>query len=176
MNKTADAFRTISEVAEELELPQHVLRFWETRFLQIKPMKRAGGRRYYRPHDIELLRAIKHLLYQEGYTIRGVQRVLKENPSAVFPVSGTKTESLVPDPVITEPRDLRREPAPIPGVAEQDANESCSSQMLDPAGSPLTPEMLGQLRKALVEVMECVDTLAAARSRFLILGPSDPKS
>jgi DNA-binding transcriptional MerR regulator len=79
MNKNADAFRTISEVAEELALPQHVLRFWETRFPQIKPLKRGGGRRYYRPRDIEVLRAIKNLLYQEGYTIRGVQRVLKEN-------------------------------------------------------------------------------------------------
>ena len=78
MNKNADAFRTISEVADELDLPQHVLRYWETRFPQIKPLKRAGGRRYYRPRDIEVLRAIKHLLYQEGYTIRGVQRVLKE--------------------------------------------------------------------------------------------------
>ena len=78
MNKNADAFRTISEVADELDLPQHVLRFWETRFPQIKPLKRAGGRRYYRPRDIEVLRAIKHLLYQEGYTIRGVQRVLKD--------------------------------------------------------------------------------------------------
>lgn len=78
MEKDADAFRTISEVAEELELPQHVLRFWETRFSQIKPLKRAGGRRFYRPHDIEMLRAIKSLLYGEGYTIKGVQRLLKE--------------------------------------------------------------------------------------------------
>jgi DNA-binding transcriptional MerR regulator len=77
-NKAPDAFRTISEVAEELDLPQHVLRFWETRFRDIKPMKRGGGRRYYRPDDIELLRGIRHLLYGEGYTIRGVQRILRE--------------------------------------------------------------------------------------------------
>ncbi len=78
MDKSADAFRTISEAAEELDVPQHVLRFWETRFPQIKPMKRGGGRRYYRPDDVELLRSIRHLLYGEGYTIRGVQRILNE--------------------------------------------------------------------------------------------------
>lgn len=78
MSKNPDAFKTISEVADELELPQHVLRFWETRFTQIKPMKRGGGRRYYRPDDVDLLRGIRSLLYDEGYTIRGVQRLLKE--------------------------------------------------------------------------------------------------
>ncbi|MCA3262730.1 MAG: MerR family transcriptional regulator [Telmatospirillum sp.] len=77
--KSADAFRTISEVAGDLEVPQHVLRFWETRFAQIKPLKRAGGRRYYRPEDIELLRRIRELLYKHGYTIKGVQRLLKDN-------------------------------------------------------------------------------------------------
>ena len=79
MSKSPDAFRTISEVAQELDLPQHVLRFWETRFNQIKPMKRGGGRRYYRPDDVDLLRGIRHLLYSEGYTIKGVQRILKEH-------------------------------------------------------------------------------------------------
>ena len=78
LEKSPDAFRTISEVADDLDLPQHVLRFWETRFPQIKPLKRGGGRRYYRPQDVELLRGIRHLLYGEGYTIRGVQRILKE--------------------------------------------------------------------------------------------------
>ena len=77
-DKAPDAFRTISEVADELDLPQHVLRFWESRFREIKPMKRGGGRRYYRPDDIDLLRGIRHLLYGEGYTIRGVQRILRE--------------------------------------------------------------------------------------------------
>jgi DNA-binding transcriptional MerR regulator len=77
-NKAPEAFRTISEVADELDLPQHVLRFWESRFREIKPMKRGGGRRYYRPDDVELLRGIRHLLYGEGYTIRGVQRILRE--------------------------------------------------------------------------------------------------
>jgi DNA-binding transcriptional MerR regulator len=78
VEKGPDAFRTISEVADDLDLPQHVLRFWETRFPQIRPLKRGGGRRYYRPDDVELLRGIRHLLYGEGYTIRGVQRILKE--------------------------------------------------------------------------------------------------
>jgi DNA-binding transcriptional MerR regulator len=78
LNKAPDAFRTISEVADDLDLPQHVLRFWESRFPQIRPMKRGGGRRYYRPEDIDLLRGIRHLLYGEGYTIRGVQRILRE--------------------------------------------------------------------------------------------------
>jgi DNA-binding transcriptional MerR regulator len=78
VEKAPDAFRTISEVAEELDVPQHVLRFWESRFREIRPMKRGGGRRYYRPDDIDLLRGIRHLLYGEGYTIRGVQRLLRE--------------------------------------------------------------------------------------------------
>ena len=76
MDKASGAYRTISEVAEELDIPQHVLRFWETRFPQIKPMKRSGGRRYYRPGDVLLLRGIRKLLYGEGYTIKGVQRIL----------------------------------------------------------------------------------------------------
>jgi DNA-binding transcriptional MerR regulator len=79
LDKSPDAFRTISEVADDLDLPQHVLRFWETRFTQIKPMKRGGGRRYYRPEDVELLKGIRHLLYDHGYTIKGVQNILKTN-------------------------------------------------------------------------------------------------
>ena len=78
MEKSPDAFRTISEVAVDLDVPQHVLRFWESRFREIKPMKRGGGRRYYRPDDVSLLRGIRHLLYGEGYTIRGVQRIIRE--------------------------------------------------------------------------------------------------
>ena len=79
MDKSPDAFRTISEVAEDLAVPQHVLRFWETRFSQIKPMKRGGGRRYYRPQDVELIKGIRFMLYDQGYTIKGVQKLLKEN-------------------------------------------------------------------------------------------------
>ena len=76
--KSAEAFRTISEVAQELDVPQHVLRFWESRFAQIKPVKRAGGRRYYRPDDVDLLKGIRALLYSDGFTIKGVQKVLKD--------------------------------------------------------------------------------------------------
>ncbi len=79
--KSSQAFRTISEVAAEIDVPQHVLRFWESKFTQIRPLKRGGGRRYYRPDDIELLRRIKNYLYKQGYTIKGVQRLLKENRS-----------------------------------------------------------------------------------------------
>ena len=77
-HKSAEAFRTISEVAVELNVPQHVLRFWESRFAQIRPVKRAGGRRYYRPEDIDLLKGIRSLLYSDGFTIKGVQKVLKD--------------------------------------------------------------------------------------------------
>jgi DNA-binding transcriptional MerR regulator len=111
--KAPDAFRTISEAAEELDLPQHVLRFWESRFREIKPMKRGGGRRFYRPDDIDLLRGIRHLLYGEGYTIRGVQRILREQgikfvqvvwqDGAVQPPHGAaEEEDLVDDSADTE--------------------------------------------------------------------------
>jgi DNA-binding transcriptional MerR regulator len=76
--KSPEAFRTISEVSSELDVPQHVLRFWESRFVQIRPVKRAGGRRYYRPEDVDLLRGIRALLYADGFTIRGVQKILRE--------------------------------------------------------------------------------------------------
>ena len=78
MTKAVDAFRTISEVADDLGIPKHVLRFWEAKFAQIRPMKRGGGRRYYRPEDLELLRGIRQLLHRDGYTIKGVQKILRE--------------------------------------------------------------------------------------------------
>ncbi len=111
MEKSPDAFRTISEAAEELNVPQHVLRFWETRFAQIKPMKRAGGRRYYRPADIELLKGIHTLLYSQGYTIRGVQRILKEE-NAAYVVGIGRGE------VMPRKSDLAKEGAPPPGTAK----------------------------------------------------------
>src|SRR3984957_17813643 len=89
MDKSPDAFRTISEAAEDLGLPQHGARFWETRFPQIEPLKRGGGRRYYRPDDVELLRAIKRLLYGEGYTIKGVQKLFKEQGARAVALSAT---------------------------------------------------------------------------------------
>lgn len=96
MAKSPDAFRTISEVASDLDVPQHVLRFWETKFSQIKPLKRGGGRRYYRPDDVELLRRIRSLLYHDGYTIKGVQKVLRDNGGkleAASPLPDRPTEA-----------------------------------------------------------------------------------
>ena len=111
MEKSPDAFRTISEAAEELDVPQHVLRFWETRFSQIKPMKRAGGRRYYRPGDIELLKGIRSLLYKEGYTIRGVQKILKDDGAAH--VAGVGRGEIEP-----RKREGEMASAPPPGMAK----------------------------------------------------------
>ena len=111
MEKSPDAFRTISEAAEELDVPQHVLRFWETRFPQIKPMKRAGGRRYYRPADIDLLKGIRSLLYTDGYTIRGLQRILKEDGVAYVGGIGRGE-------ITARKRDLELDGAPRPGQAQ----------------------------------------------------------
>src|ERR1700747_127926 len=98
VEKAPDAFRTISEVAEEINVPQHVLRFWESRFTQIRPLKRGGGRRYYRPDDVDLLRGVRHLLYGEGYTIRGVQRILREQGVTFVQTVWSETaEPLPPD-------------------------------------------------------------------------------
>ena len=93
--KSPDAFRTIGEVSEALAVPQHVLRFWETKFTQIKPLKRGGGRRYYRPEDVALLRHIRHLLHAEGYTVRGVQKLLRERASrpAAAPAAPDRIEA-----------------------------------------------------------------------------------
>jgi DNA-binding transcriptional MerR regulator len=97
LEKAPDAFRTISEVADEIDVPQHVLRFWESRFPQIRPMKRGGGRRYYRPDDVDLLRGVRHLLYGAGYTSRGVQRILREQGvTFVQSVWSTSAEALPP--------------------------------------------------------------------------------
>lgn len=94
MEKAPEAFRTISEVADELEVPKHVLRFWEAKFTQLKPMKRGGGRRYYRPEDVALLRGIRLLLYNDGYTIRGVQKILREHgPRYVMDYRGLAAEA-----------------------------------------------------------------------------------
>ena len=104
--KSPSAFRTISEVADDLHIPQHVLRFWETRFPQVKPLKRGGGRRYYRPDDIALLRRISDLLYIQGYTIKGVQRLLREG-------DGTLSGDLPPPDVADRGDD---DPAPAPAA------------------------------------------------------------
>ncbi|MGH7078577.1 MAG: MerR family transcriptional regulator [Acetobacteraceae bacterium] len=112
--KAPNAFRTISEVADDLHIPQHVLRFWETRFGQVKPLKRGGGRRYYRPDDIALLRRISDLLYTQGYTIKGVQRLLREG--------GGRLAEEIPPPSPAEQAAAAAERArnpelPMPGLA-----------------------------------------------------------
>ena len=93
VRKSPSAFRTISEVASELDVPQHVLRFWESKFAQIKPMKRGGGRRYYRPEDVALLERIRTLLYNDGYTIKGVQKLLRESSGRKASGNGRDTAS-----------------------------------------------------------------------------------
>lgn len=117
IEKAPDAFRTISEVSETLDVPQHVLRFWEAKFTQVKPLKRAGGRRYYRPDDIDLLKGIRALLYGEGFTIKGVQKVLREQGAkhvAEIGRIGTKAVAAKRD---LAPEDVAPMPAPLFGRA-----------------------------------------------------------
>jgi DNA-binding transcriptional MerR regulator len=171
LDKAPDAFRTISEVADELDVPQHVLRFWESRFPQIRPMKRAGGRRYYRPDDVDLLRGIRHLLYGEGYTIRGVQRILREQgpkfvqavwqPGAVQPEPAPREEAagdverLAPDEAARTLFGLLKAPSAPP--PEGDA-ESAAADRGPAVSSPeprLTREHVRRLQSALHELQEC---------------------
>lgn len=118
MDKSPDAFRTISEVAEDLDLPQHVLRFWETRFTQIKPLKRGGGRRYYRPQDVELIRGIKTMLYDQGYTIKGVQKLLRENGNQFIAAVGSGDMAAVE--AITQRKQAAQEPAQTRGHGDDE--------------------------------------------------------
>lgn len=111
MDKAVDAFRTISEVADDLDVPKHVLRFWEVKFPQIKPMKRGGGRRYYRPEDLELLRGIRHLLHAEGYTIKGVQKILREH--GVDQVKSSWRERAADRPRASAPAGARPGPSTV---------------------------------------------------------------
>lgn len=135
MEKAPDAFRTISEVADEVNVPQHVLRFWESRFAQIRPLKRGGGRRYYRPEDIDLLRGVRHLLYGEGYTIRGVQRILREEGLAfVQSVWRTSAQDL---PEADEAED---EPQGSPATREEPHFFAKPSSRQQPQPSALRPE------------------------------------
>ena len=108
-SKSAAAFRTISEVASDLDVPQHVLRFWETKFTQVRPMKRGGGRRYYRPEDVDLLRSIRALLYDDGYTIKGVQKLLREG--------GLKSVAADASPAPASPAPVSAPAAPQAAVA-----------------------------------------------------------
>jgi DNA-binding transcriptional MerR regulator len=131
VEKAPDAFRTISEVAADLDVPQHVLRFWESRFREIKPMKRGGGRRYYRPDDVDLLRGIRHLLYSEGYTIRGVQRILKEEGIRFV---GAVWQAGAPQPAHAADADTHED-----GDAGQSAQEDARGRRL----FGLLPSLLG---------------------------------
>jgi DNA-binding transcriptional MerR regulator len=132
LQKSASAFRTISEVSAELDVPQHVLRFWETKFTQVRPLKRGGGRRYYRPEDVELLSRIRELLYRDGYTIKGVQRLFRSE--------GTKAAGAVAS---------RPALAAVPSVADPVAQA--------PAGADLTA-----LQAALRDLVEIRDLLNGA--------------
>jgi DNA-binding transcriptional MerR regulator len=114
--KSAEAFRTISEVASDLDVPQHVLRFWETKFTQVRPMKRGGGRRYYRPEDVDLLRSIRSLLYDDGYTIKGVQKLLREGGLKPDPEPELET-------VGVENAGVGTEEAEAPGLSDEKKRE-----------------------------------------------------
>jgi DNA-binding transcriptional MerR regulator len=172
MDKSPDAFRTISEVAEDLDLPQHVLRFWETRFGQIKPLKRGGGRRYYRRDDVDLLRGIRHLLYGQGFTIRGVQRILKEQGVRHVQALG-RGEAALPVPASGE-----REPSDAPDIDEAIAGADGGSSAPEAGdwgddlpeahgrsslGAGLDATTAQKLREALEELLECRRLLAALR-------------
>jgi DNA-binding transcriptional MerR regulator len=166
LEKAPDAFRTISEVADEIDVPQHVLRFWESRFPQIKPMKRGGGRRYYRPDDVDLLRGIRHLLYGEGYTIRGVQRILREH-GAGFVQDVWRAGAEPPPPETEEDRlegeatssEAQRELA-FAGLDEEvRAAKSANnrSELSDPAPErrATAPDSRRKLQAALDELLTC---------------------
>lgn len=114
VQKSKHAFRTISEVADELSVPQHVLRFWETRFKHIKPMKRGGNRRYYRPSDVELLHAIQHLLYAQGMTIKGAQKTLKEKGVKGVVAAWKREAGITPEKEEKAPAPKRREAVAAP--------------------------------------------------------------
>jgi len=146
--KSATAFRTISEVSSDLDVPQHVLRFWETKFPQIRPLKRGGGRRYYRPEDVELLRRIQSLLYREGYTIKGVQRLLKEG-RADAPDDGARTDDSDDEPDFAH--------GPNEAEDEPDLDESLQGEdeIPEPTGLP------EELRREIVLVLDELKALRA---------------
>jgi DNA-binding transcriptional MerR regulator len=148
MEKSPEAYRTIREVADAMDLPQHVLRFWETRFPQIRPLKRAGGRRYYRPDDIERLRLIRRLLYDEGYTIKGVQKLFKEQ--GVQALSGGAAFHSGP------PAERPSAAAPPAGLADDAAISAPRSKLAD--------DDVKALREALAEIAAAERILAQARS------------
>ena len=171
--KAPDAFRTISEVAAELELPQHVLRFWETRFPQIKPMKRGGGRRYYRPEDVDLLRGIRLLLYGEGFTIRGVQRLLKEKGVGfVVEVGQTGSVETVTAPEADDdapevaPAPKARRVTEVPSIASGRPADVPAAAAPAAAARPvfkLAPDRRRRMEAALSDLLEAKRLLEQAR-------------
>lgn len=176
MSKGPEAFRTISEVANDLDLPQHVLRFWETRFTQIHPMKRGGGRRYYRPDDVDLLRGIRHLLYSEGYTIRGVQRILRDQgPRFVVAVGKGEAvpESSGPEQVEggedfgrgeTEDVGVTHTPRAALRLQEEARPRHIHGHGQNGGGQgALTKEEVRRLRSTLFELLECKRLLDQTR-------------
>lgn len=154
LKKSPSAFRTISEVADDLHIPQHVLRFWETRFPQVKPLKRGGGRRYYRPDDIGLLRRISDLLYIQGYTIKGVQRMLREG-------DGTLSGELPPPDVADRSDD--HEPATHPDVIsdvtadENDTVSDAAEPWIPPAPPPAAHAEVDALKDEIRRLQEILD-------------------
>lgn len=151
--KAPDAFRTISEVAEDLDVPQHVLRFWETRFPQIRPLKRGGGRRYYRREDVELVAGIRALLYGQGYTIKGVQRILREGG-----VRNVQAVGRGEAPVIEAPEPPAAEAVAAPEPAWEPQHEVAPSE-----DAGLDADGRAVLAAALAELRECRRVLAALR-------------
>lgn len=151
--KSSTAFRTISEVADELDVAQHVLRFWESKFAQVRPLKRGGGRRYYRPEDVELLRQIRTLLYDEGYTIKGAQKLLRAR-------RGRPGDAEVEPPVIDQAREPVRETPTRPAVREP-MREPPRQAMLE-VGAGARVSMI-ELRRRLLPV---IDELGDLRDRL----------
>jgi len=178
VDKAPDAFRTISEVAEEIDVPQHVLRFWESRFTQIRPLKRGGGRRYYRPHDVDLLRGVRHLLYGEGYTIRGVQRLLREQGlSFVQSVWREDAERAAAADIEDGVADAARDDVEMVSDDEASPSETASGlagerrepQIVPPTNSAHATRRLGaeerrKLQTALDDLIACSRLLDAAIS------------
>ncbi len=155
--KAPNAFRTISEVADELHIPQHVLRFWETKFPQIKPLKRGGGRRYYRPDDIQLLRRISDLLYIQGYTIKGVQRLLREG-------GGQLAENIPPAPPAERAAAEAERGEPPPSLPGFEPPPSPAPARRDDETARLRT-VLAQVLDELVALRALLDEGQAARTR-----------
>jgi DNA-binding transcriptional MerR regulator len=174
VEKAPDAFRTISEVADEIDVPQHVLRFWESRFPQIRPMKRGGGRRYYRPDDVDLLRGIRHLLYGEGYTIRGVQRILREQGvtlvQTVWRVDAEPSEATAEDEAgeaaAAESAEQRLEPNLFAvGDERREPRLEGAPAPQPPAPRGLAEEARHKLQSALDELILCRGIIEGALAR-----------